>query len=78
MDFGVYCIQFILEAFHEKEPIDVNVVPIDINQNGVEIGICAILKFPENGLATFNTDLRVELPNRATISGTKGIITVSR
>jgi dihydrodiol dehydrogenase / D-xylose 1-dehydrogenase (NADP) len=77
LDWGVYCIQFCLLAFKGVKPDKVTAVAIKVNEDGVDLGLSATLNFPGDGLATFNTDLRVNLPNRAIIAGTKGIITVS-
>jgi predicted dehydrogenase len=77
LDFGVYCIQFCLLAFAGARPDKITAAPIKINEDGVDLGLSATLHFPGDGLATFNTDLRVNLPNRGIIAGTKGILTVS-
>ena len=63
-------------AFNGAQPENVKAVPIKINKEGVDLGFSATLHFPGNGLATVNTDLRVNLPNRAVIAGTNGIIKV--
>ena len=77
LDWGVYCIQMCLLAYSGQKPENVKASAVKINENGVDLGLNVVLKFPNNGIATFNTDLRVNLPNNAVIAGTKGIITVS-
>ena len=77
LDFGVYCIQMILLAFKGEKPKDISATAININENGVDTGLSVSMHFSNGGFATFNTDLRVTLHNRAIIGGTKGFIRVS-
>ena len=76
-DWGVYCLQMCLLAFDGQRPNSVTATAIKINENGVDIGLTAVLKFPNDGMAAFTTDLRVDLPCSAIVTGTKGTITVS-
>ena len=76
LDFGVYCIQFCLLVFGGEAPEKVVASAIDVNENGVDLGVTVSLHFKGKGVATFSTDLRVNLPNRAVIAGRSGLITV--
>ncbi len=78
LDWGVYCIQFCLLAFGGKAPSKVVANAVDINEDGVDLGVTVSLNFDGKGVATFSTDMRVNLPNRAVIAGRKGLITVSK
>lgn len=77
LDLGVYCIQMCLLAYGNQKPTKVTATAININNDGVDTGLSVTMHFPNGGFATFNTDLRVTLHNRAIIAGTKGFIRVS-
>lgn len=74
LDLGVYCIQMCLLAYGSQRPTKVTATAININEDGVDTGLSVTLHFPNGGFATFDTDLRVTLHNRAIIAGTKGFI----
>ena len=77
LDFGVYCIQLALLAFGGNPPEKINAMAVDVNDRGVDLGVSVSMRFPTKGSATFSTDLRVNLPNTATIAGTKGSVAVT-
>ena len=77
LDWGVYCIQMCLLAFGGEKPLKIKANAIGINEDGVDLGMNVNMHFPNDGFATFNTDLRINLSNRAVISGHKGVVTVS-
>lgn len=76
LDWGVYCIQFCLMIFDGDAPEKITASAIDINESGVDLGITSALHFSNQRMATFNTDLRIQLPNQGIIAGTNGYITV--
>lgn len=76
LDYGVYCIQFILNAFGGARPAKIVANTVGLNSNGVDQGLSVTLHFDNGRMATFATELRVELPNEAHIVATKGSIKV--
>ncbi len=76
LDFGVYAIQMCLLAYNGQKPTRIQATAIGVNENGVDIGLNVNMHFPNDGFATFNTDLRVKMSNRAIIAGRNGVITV--
>ena len=77
LDFGVYCIQMCLLAYKGQKPGKVTATAINVNDEGVDTGLSVSMHFANGGFATFNTDLRVTLHNRAIIAGDKGYIRVA-
>ena len=77
LDWGVYCIQMCLLAYNNQKPESVQASAIKLNNDGIDLGFNAVLKFSNDGIATINTDLRVDLPNSAVLAGTYGTIIVS-
>ena len=70
------CIQLTLLAFGSEMPCKIQASTVKFNENGVDLGMSVTLHFPQYRMATFNTDLRVDLPNTAFMAGTGGSIQI--
>ena len=70
------CLQLILLVFGPEMPSKIQASTVKFNENGVDLGMSVTLYFSEDRMATFNTDLRVDLPNTASIAGTQGQIRI--
>merc|ERR1719150_638591 len=57
-------------------PSKIQASTVKFNENGVDLGMSVTLYFPDYKMATFNTDLRVDLPNTAHIAGTEGLLKI--
>ena len=49
---------------------------VEVNEDGVDLGVTVCLHFSAGKMATLVTDLRVDLPNIGHVSGTKGAFQV--
>jgi len=67
LDWGVYCIQFAMHVYGEEEPLRVVASSLGLTHDGVDLGLSVALHFSDNRMATFVTDLRVDLPCEADI-----------
>jgi len=67
LDWGVYCIQLAMHIFGEEEPKKVVASSLGLTEDGVDLGLSVALHFSNNRMATFVTDLRVDLPCEADI-----------
>merc|ERR1719430_963320 len=67
LDWGVYCIQFAMHVYGEEEPRKVFASSLGLTPDGVDLGMSVALHFSKNRIATFVTDLRVDLPCEADI-----------
>ncbi len=47
-----------------------------MSEDGADLGVVVVLNFSGGRVATFVTDLRVDLPNSAYIAGTEGTLQV--
>lgn len=74
LDLGVYTIQACLWAFRD-EPTKI-VAKGKLNEEGVDMEVEAELHFPNGGIAKMKTSALKKLDNEATITGTKGSITL--
>ena len=70
------CIQLTLLAFGSEMPSRIQASTVKFNENGVDLGLSVTLHFPQYRMATFDTDLRVDLPNTAFMAGTEGSIQI--
>ncbi|KAK2894390.1 hypothetical protein QQF64_012782 [Cirrhinus molitorella] len=75
MDIGVYCVQFALMAFNGERPQSIHTTAA-LLPSGVDESIVVVLKFSGNRMAICACTIDCNLPNDATICGTKGIIRV--
>lgn len=76
LDWGVYCIQLALHVFGAEMPHKIVASGLDLNDDGVDIALSVALYFSNSRMATFVTDLRVDLPCEAYISTTGGQVKV--
>eukprot|EP00092_Neocalanus_flemingeri_P010904 GFUD01011744.1.p1 GENE.GFUD01011744.1~~GFUD01011744.1.p1 ORF type:complete len:334 (+),score=122.08 GFUD01011744.1:85-1086(+) len=77
LDWGVYCIQMALHVFGGEMPTRVVASGLELNEDGVDIAMSVALYFSGSRMATFITDLRVDLPCEAYISTTGGQVKVA-
>jgi len=77
LDWGVYCIQFILHVFGAEMPSRVVASGLELNEDGVDVALSVALYFSGSRMATFITDLRVDLPCEAHISTTTGQVKIA-
>lgn len=73
LDQGVYIIQVAQWAFR-KEPVSIKVS--GVVQNGVDMQVSGVLKYPGGGVARISADSTKRLENQAIIKGSKGTIVV--
>lgn len=75
MDLGIYCLQFAQLIFgsYPKSIVSAGY----LNEDGVDLSMSCVLTYPEGGTATLSTHSKVQLPNEASIIGTKGTVKVS-
>lgn len=73
LDQGVYVIQVAQWAFRH-EPISIEVT--GVVQNGVDMQVVGVLKYPGGGVARISADSTRRLQNQAIIKGSKGTIVV--
>ncbi|XP_053673411.1 trans-1,2-dihydrobenzene-1,2-diol dehydrogenase-like [Anopheles nili] len=74
LDLGVYAIQLAMWVF-QAEPTHTEAAG-HLNEEGVDVGITAVMRFPSGGFASIRTSAIDKLSNNATIIGTKGSITL--
>lgn len=74
LDLGVYTIQVALWCFREP-PKEIHATG-KLNEDGVDMEINATLVFSGNRKAIIKTSALGVLENKATVTGTKGSITV--
>jgi len=77
LDWGVYCIQMALHVFGGEMPNRVVASGLELNEDGVDVAMSVALYFSGSRMATFITDLRVDLPCEAYISTSGGQIKVA-
>jgi len=77
LDWGVYCIQIILHVFGAEMPTRIVASGLELNEDGVDVALSVALYFPGSRMATFITDLRVDLPCEAHISTTTGQVKIA-
>lgn len=75
VDIGTYCLQFVNMVYNNEMPESIKASGI-VNENGVDMSMSATLLYKGNRTATIYTQGFVNLPNEASICGTKGIIKV--
>ncbi|XP_052868124.1 trans-1,2-dihydrobenzene-1,2-diol dehydrogenase-like [Anopheles cruzii] len=75
LDLGVYTIQVCLWAFGGVAPTKIVASGIT-NEEGVDMEVTAELHFPGGGIGRMKTSALKELKNTATITGTKGSMTL--
>eukprot|EP00090_Calanus_glacialis_P011589 TRINITY_DN19969_c0_g1_i1.p1 TRINITY_DN19969_c0_g1~~TRINITY_DN19969_c0_g1_i1.p1 ORF type:complete len:334 (-),score=99.93 TRINITY_DN19969_c0_g1_i1:36-1037(-) len=77
LDWGVYCIQMVLHVFGPEMPSRVVASGLELNEDGVDVAMSVALYFSGSRMATFITDLRVDLPCEAHISSSGGQVKVA-
>jgi len=77
LDWGVYCIQMVLHVFGAEMPTKVVASGLELNEDGVDVAMSVALYFSGSRMATFVTDLRVDLPCEAHISTPNGQVKVA-
>uniref|UniRef100_A0A6A7G4A5 Trans-1,2-dihydrobenzene-1,2-diol dehydrogenase n=1 Tax=Hirondellea gigas TaxID=1518452 RepID=A0A6A7G4A5_9CRUS len=76
LDIGVYALQFLLFVFGEQRPLEVKATGM-LNEQGLEVDVTCVLKFPGDRFGTFVISTRGFLPNEAFVSGSKGTMKLS-
>uniref|UniRef100_UPI00398EA6D6 trans-1,2-dihydrobenzene-1,2-diol dehydrogenase-like n=1 Tax=Pristiophorus japonicus TaxID=55135 RepID=UPI00398EA6D6 len=75
LDIGCYCLQFVCMVFNGEEPGSVHATGF-LTEKGVDEAVTIVLKYSRKRMAVVTVSMAVQLPNQATISGTKGTITI--
>lgn len=75
LDLGIYTIQFCQLIFN-SEPISITATG-HLNDDGVDMEAEAQLNYGDNKMGKIKSSFLTHLTNSATISGTKGSMTVS-
>nr|CAD7267335.1 unnamed protein product [Timema shepardi] len=76
LDIGVYVLQLAVLVFGPVIPEKI-LASGDLNKEGVDSSVAAILNYGAGKVATLSTHTRVTFPNEAFIVGTKGTIKMS-
>ncbi|XP_067875948.1 trans-1,2-dihydrobenzene-1,2-diol dehydrogenase-like isoform X1 [Heterodontus francisci] len=75
LDIGCYCLQFVCMVFSGEKPESVHAMGF-LTEKGVDEAVTIVLKYSRKRMAMVTVTMAIQLPNQATISGTKGIITI--
>ncbi|XP_072348592.1 trans-1,2-dihydrobenzene-1,2-diol dehydrogenase-like isoform X2 [Scyliorhinus torazame] len=75
LDIGCYCLQFVCMAFSGEKPESVQATGF-LTEKGVDEAVTIVLKYSRKRMALVTVTMAVQLANQATISGTKGTITI--
>ncbi|XP_067830388.1 trans-1,2-dihydrobenzene-1,2-diol dehydrogenase-like isoform X1 [Heptranchias perlo] len=75
LDIGCYCLQFVCMVFNGEKPESIHATGF-LTEKGVDEAVTIVLKYARNRMAMVTVTMAVQLPNQATISGTKGTITI--
>ncbi|XP_048473606.1 trans-1,2-dihydrobenzene-1,2-diol dehydrogenase [Rhincodon typus] len=75
LDIGCYCLQFVCMVFHGEKPESIHATGF-LTEKGVDEAVTIVLKYSRKRMAMITVSMAIQLTNQATISGTKGTITV--
>ncbi|KAM4650885.1 trans-1,2-dihydrobenzene-1,2-diol dehydrogenase-like [Discoglossus pictus] len=75
LNIGCYCVQFALMVFPGEKPDSVTAKGF-LYETGVDKTVTIILQYPEKRQAILTSTIMVDLPNQASICGSKGIIQI--
>ncbi|XP_078093445.1 trans-1,2-dihydrobenzene-1,2-diol dehydrogenase-like [Mustelus asterias] len=75
LDIGCYCLQFVCMVFSGEKPESVQATGF-LTEKGVDEAVTIVLKYSRKRMALVTVTMAIQLANQATISGTKGTITV--
>lgn len=76
LETGIYVAQFLQWAFGGVAPLKVDGVSFELNPNGNDEHVAALLHFPGGGVGTFECSLRHPSTRSAEICGSEGVIRV--
>ncbi|KAI1294788.1 Trans-1,2-dihydrobenzene-1,2-diol dehydrogenase [Halotydeus destructor] len=77
LELGIYCINAILMTARDEKPVEIKATG-NLNGNGVDETVSAVLKFANGVTASLTTHATVALPNEAIITGTKGTMVLKK
>lgn len=75
MDLGIYMLQLV-QFVYKEPPIDIMCTG-HLSKAGVDESLSCALKYRDGRIATISAHTRINMTNRAEITGTKGTIAVS-
>ncbi|XP_074601960.1 trans-1,2-dihydrobenzene-1,2-diol dehydrogenase-like [Brevipalpus obovatus] len=77
LDMGIYILNAISMAYNNQDPLEIKAIG-HVGPEGVETTVIFGLKYPDGGIATGSSSIKVNLPNEFTITGTKGSIRINK
>ena len=75
LDLGVYCAQLVNLIMENQRWAQIHTLG-HLNDEGCDLSLSTCISYPGRQLANLVTNQEAWMDNRATVTGTKGIITV--